>query len=75
MFYSSLIQPDNYGYCSTNMARDVRTELEKCHWWFVCVIQLNHALIIIWLNYEEKKKENIQTVHILFVCPRHRRKI
>lgn len=77
-FYSLLIHPDNNSHCSTNMARDVRRkELEKCHRWFVCVIQLNHALFIMEPSI---MKENTQTAQTLSVClapatlDRHRKK-
>lgn len=66
-FYSPLIHPpsDNNSHCSTNMARDMRTELEKRHCRFVCVIQLNHALFIMQPSI---MKENTETAQTLSVC-------
>lgn len=47
------------------MARDVRTELDKRHRWFVCVIQLNHALFIMEPSI---MKENTPAAQTLSVC-------
>lgn len=64
-FYSLLIHPDNNSLCGRNAAQDVRTGLEKCHHWFICGAQLNHALF----NMESLiMKENTQTAQTFFVC-------